>query len=346
MSKQANLSELTEQALAAIAAANSVKDLDAIRVEYLGKKGRLTAQLKTLGQLPAEERSAAGASINAAKQSLQAAIEQQRVGLETAALAERLASEKIDVSLPSRQCECGSAHPVTITLERIQGYFEQIGFSVAEGPEIEDDYHNFEALNIPAHHPARAMHDTFYTRSSKGSAPQVLRTHTSPVQVRVMESQQPPLRIVCPGRVYRCDSDVTHTPMFHQVEGLMIDKDVTFAHLKGVVQAFLRVFFEKDLAVRFRPSYFPFTEPSAEVDIECVMCLGKGCRVCKKTGWLEIMGCGMVHPNVFAHAGIDAEKYTGFAFGIGVERLAMLRYGVNDLRLFFENDVRFLSQFG
>ncbi|MAV75744.1 MAG: phenylalanine--tRNA ligase subunit alpha [Cellvibrionales bacterium] len=346
MSKQANLSELTDQALAAIAAATSVKDLDVIRVEYLGKKGQLTALLKTLGQLPAEERSAAGATINAAKQSVQSAIENQRLALETAALAERLANEKIDVTLPSRQGECGSAHPVSITSERIQAYFEQIGFSVAEGPEIEDDYHNFEALNIPAHHPARAMHDTFYARGVDDSAPQVLRTHTSPVQVRVMESQQPPLRIVCPGRVYRCDSDVTHTPMFHQVEGLMIDENVTFAHLKGVVQTFLRVFFEKELAVRFRPSYFPFTEPSAEVDIECVMCSGKGCRVCKHTGWLEIMGCGMVHPNVFAHVDIDAEKYTGFAFGIGVERLAMLRYGVNDLRLFFENDVRFLSQFG
>lgn len=350
MSNQENLQALTDTALKAITTSDSVKALDDIRVDYLGKKGRITEQLKALGKLPKEERSAAGAQINIAKQTVQSAIEDQRVALETADLAARLASEKIDVTLPGRGVETGSAHPVTITIERIQAYFEQIGFSVAEGPEIEDDYHNFEALNIPAHHPARAMHDTFYVRtqgaeSNHQESSHVLRTHTSPVQVRVMENQAPPLRIVCPGRVYRCDSDVTHTPMFHQVEGLMIDENVTFAHLKGVVQEFLRVFFEKELAVRFRPSYFPFTEPSAEVDIECVICSGEGCRVCKKTGWLEIMGCGMVHPNVFSYVGIDADKYSGFAFGIGVERLAMLRYGVNDLRLFFENDVRFLSQF-
>lgn len=349
MSNQENLQALTDTALAAIRAVKSVKSLDDIRVEYLGKKGLITEQLKALGKLPKEERSAAGAQINIAKQAVQMAIEDHRIALETAELAQRLASEKIDVTLPGRAVEVGSSHPVTITIERIQAYFEQIGFSVAEGPEIEDDYHNFEALNIPAHHPARAMHDTFYlkgkTSSASDSASHVLRTHTSPVQVRVMETQSPPLRIVCPGRVYRCDSDVTHTPMFHQVEGLMIDEDVTFAHLKGVVQEFLRVFFEKDLGVRFRPSYFPFTEPSAEVDIECVICSGSGCRVCKKTGWIEIMGCGMVHPNVFSYVGIDSDRYTGFAFGIGVERLAMLRYGVNDLRLFFENDVRFLAQF-
>ena len=355
MSNQDNLQILTDTALSAIKSAESIKTLDDIRVEYLGKKGSITEQLKALGKLPKEERSAAGAQINIAKQAVQRAIEDHRIALETAELAARLASEKIDVTLPSR-CDCGSAHPVTITMQRIQSYFEQIGFSVAEGPEIEDDYHNFEALNIPAHHPARAMHDTFYARKAgtenadkDGGNVQdgahVLRTHTSPVQVRVMETQKPPIRIVCPGRVYRCDSDITHTPMFHQVEGLMIDEDVTFAHLKGVVQEFLRVFFEKDLAVRFRPSYFPFTEPSAEVDIECVICSGKGCRVCKKTGWLEIMGCGMVHPNVFEHVGIDGDVYTGFAFGMGVERLAMLKYGVTDLRLFFENDVRFLSQF-
>ena len=351
MSNDENLQALRDKALAAIKAVNSVKALDDIRVEYLGKKGLITEQLKALGKLPKEERSAAGAKINVAKQAVQSAIEDQRVALETAELAARLASEKIDVTLPGRSVEVGSAHPVSITIERIQAYFEQIGFSVAEGPEIEDDYHNFEALNIPAHHPARAMHDTFYVdhhadrTANEGEATHVLRTHTSPVQVRVMETQTPPLRIVCPGRVYRCDSDVTHTPMFHQVEGLMVDEDVTFAHLKGVVQEFLRVFFEKDLGVRFRPSYFPFTEPSAEVDIECVICSGKGCRVCKKTGWLEVMGCGMVHPNVFSYVNIDTDRYTGFAFGMGVERLAMLRYGVNDLRLFFENDVRFLAQF-
>ncbi len=349
MSNQENLQLLTDTAMAAIKSADSIKALDDVRVEYLGKKGSITEQLKALGRLPKEERSAAGAQINIAKQAVQTAIEDHRTALETAELAARLTSEKIDVTLPSRS-DSGSAHPVTITMQRIQAYFEQIGFSVAEGPEIEDDYHNFEALNIPAHHPARAMHDTFYARKAgvegdTQDGAHVLRTHTSPVQVRVMETQEPPIRIVCPGRVYRCDSDITHTPMFHQVEGLMIDEDVTFAHLKGVVQEFLRVFFEKDLAVRFRPSYFPFTEPSAEVDIECVICSGEGCRVCKKTGWLEVMGCGMVHPNVFSYVNIDTDKYTGFAFGMGVERLAMLKYGVTDLRLFFENDVRFLSQF-
>jgi phenylalanyl-tRNA synthetase alpha chain len=225
-------------------------------------------------------------------------------------------------------------------MERIEALFTSIGFAVAEGPEIEDDYHNFEALNIPAHHPARAMHDTFYF-----DAHRLLRTHTSPVQIRTMEHQQPPVRVIAPGRVYRCDSDVTHTPMFHQVEGLLVDEGVSFADLKGVLDEFLRSFFERDLAVRFRPSYFPFTEPSAEVDIQCVICGGNGCRVCKDTGWLEVLGCGMVHPAVFKHVGVDTERFAGYAFGMGVERLAMLRYGVNDLRLFFENDLRFLQQF-
>lgn len=345
MSEKEKLSELTSNALTQINKTQSLADLDQIRVEYLGKKGLITSQLKTLGKLQPEERSKAGAVINLAKQEVQSAIENQKIYLETKALAERLASEKIDVTLPGRSTEKGSHHPVMTTQQRIQAYFERIGFNVAEGPEIEDDYHNFEALNIPAHHPARAMHDTFYTKPLNGSEPFVLRTHTSPVQIRVMTSKEPPLKIVCPGRVYRCDSDLTHTPMFHQVEGLMVDERVTFAHLKGIVQDFLQVFFEKKLAVRFRPSYFPFTEPSAEVDIECVMCGGKGCRVCKHTGWLEVMGCGMVHPNVFSYVNIDSDKYTGFAFGMGVERLAMLRYGVNDLRLFFENDIKFLSQF-
>ncbi len=341
MSSEDNLQDIAARAGAAITACDSLKALDDIRVSYLGKKGSVTQLLKGLGKLPPEQRSAAGADINRVKQSLQQALEDQKQALETAALAERLASEKIDVSLPGRGDLPGSLHPVTVTIERIQAYFESIGFAVAEGPEIEDDYHNFEALNIPAHHPARAMHDTFYIDKTT-----VLRTHTSPVQVRVMETQPPPIRVICPGRVYRCDSDVTHTPMFHQVEGLLVDTDVTFAHLKGIVQDFLRVFFERDLGVRFRPSYFPFTEPSAEVDIECVICAGEGCRVCKKTGWLEVMGCGMVHPNVFSYAKIDTDTFTGFAFGMGVERLAMLRYGVNDLRLFFENDLRFLGQFG
>lgn len=352
-----NLQALQSDALQAIHAATDAKALDDVRVRVLGKKGSLTAMLKGLGKLAAEERSAAGAEINRVKQTLLGEIEKTKVQLENAKLAERLAAERIDVSLDGRGDLPGSMHPVSRTIERIQSYFEQVGYSIAEGPEIEDDYHNFEALNIPAHHPARAMHDTFYVDSSYFSGTEnshkngqddtkyVLRTHTSPVQVRVMESQSPPIRIVCPGRVYRCDSDLTHTPMFHQVEGLVVDEHVTFAHLKGVVEAFLQVFFEKDLAVRFRPSYFPFTEPSAEVDIECVMCAGKGCRVCSHTGWLEVMGCGMVHPNVFSYANIDAKQYSGFAFGMGVERLAMLRYGVNDLRLFFENDSRFLSQF-
>ena len=357
-SNNPQLEALAAEALAEINAARETVLLDKVRVNYLGKKGSITQLLKALGKLPGDERAAAGAEINRVKQEVQSALEHQRVALENAELAARLASEKIDVSLAGRGRPQGSVHPVTRTIERIQMYFEQVGYAVAEGPEIEDDYHNFEALNIPAHHPARAMHDTFYVSDFIGRASDeseavassndvkyVLRTHTSPVQVRVMENREPPVRIICPGRVYRCDSDLTHTPMFHQVEGLVVDEHVTFAHLKGVIQSFLQVFFEKDLAVRFRPSYFPFTEPSAEVDIACVMCNGQGCRVCKNTGWLEVMGCGMVHPIVFSHVGYDTEKYTGFAFGMGVERLAMLRYGVNDLRLFFDNDVRFLAQF-
>jgi phenylalanyl-tRNA synthetase alpha chain len=242
--------------------------------------------------------------------------------------------------LPGRGQSGAGLHPVTLTLRRIAKIFASIGFQVVEGPEIEDDYHNFGALNIPEHHPARAMHDTFYF-----DAHTVLRTHTSPVQIRVMEANTPPLKVIAPGRVYRCDSDLTHTPMFHQVEGFLVDTDVSFADLKGTIYEFLRAFFEKDSQVRFRPSYFPFTEPSAEVDIECVMCDGKGCRVCGQSGWLEVMGCGMIHPEVFKAVGIDSERYTGFAFGMGVERLAMLRYGINDLRLFFENDLKFLEQF-
>lgn len=252
----------------------------------------------------------------------------------------QLAAQALDVTLPGRGVDVGGLHPVTRTLERIEAFFARVGYQVATGPEIEDDYHNFEALNIPAHHPARAMHDTFYIDNST-----VLRTHTSPVQVRTMKKQAPPIRIICPGRVYRCDSDLTHTPMFHQVEGLVVDRAISFADLKGVVDQFLKAFFEADLPVRFRPSYFPFTEPSAEVDIQCSNCAGAGCRVCSRTGWLEVMGCGMVHPAVFSHCNIDTEEYTGFAFGMGVERLAMLRYGVHDLRLFFDNDLRFLKQF-
>ena len=335
-----NLEQLTEAAKTAIAAAEDGPALEQLRVDYLGKKGQITALLKGLGQLSPEERPAAGAQINVVKQELQALIGARKSELEAAAVGTRLASETIDVTLPGRDSAAGGIHPVTRTMERMEDFFSAIGFDVVEGPEIEDDYHNFEALNIPAHHPARAMHDTFYVDEHT-----VLRTHTSPVQVRVMESGEPPLRIICPGRVYRCDSDLTHTPMFHQVEGLLIDEHSSFADLKGLIEDFLRVFFERELAVRFRPSYFPFTEPSAEVDIQCVNCGGEGCRVCSQTGWLEIMGCGMVHPKVFEYSNIDSERYSGFAFGMGVERLAMLRYGVNDLRLFFDNDLRFLEQF-
>lgn len=335
-----NLDQQVSQALAAIAATDNVQALEQLRVQFLGKKGDFTQLMKQLGSLSAEERPKAGAVINAAKEQVQDALNSRKQLLEDAALNEKLASETLDVTLPGRGQQSGGLHPVTRTLERIEQFFTRIGYDVAEGPEVEDDYHNFEALNIPGHHPARAMHDTFYFNANM-----LLRTHTSPVQIRTMEAQQPPIRIVCPGRVYRCDSDITHSPMFHQVEGLLIDEDVNFADLKGTIEEFLRVFFEKDLAVRFRPSFFPFTEPSAEVDMQCVMCNGDGCRVCKQTGWLEVMGCGMVHPNVLRMSGIDTEKYRGFAFGMGVERLAMLRYGVNDLRLFFDNDLRFLAQF-
>jgi phenylalanyl-tRNA synthetase alpha chain len=335
-----NLETLAQQARDAINQASEGKALEDLRVQYLGKKGEITSLLKGLGKLDPAERPKAGALINVVKQELQDLIGERKQALESAAVAQQLAAERIDVTLGGRGQDSGGLHPVTRTIERIEDFFSQIGFDVVEGPEIEDDYHNFEALNIPAHHPARAMHDTFYIDEST-----VLRTHTSPVQVRVMENEEPPLRVICPGRVYRCDSDLTHTPMFHQVEGLLIDEQSSFADLKGLVEDFLRVFFEKELAVRFRPSYFPFTEPSAEVDIQCVNCGGEGCRVCSHTGWLEIMGCGMVHPKVFEYSNIDTERFSGFAFGMGVERLAMLRYGVNDLRIFFDNDLRFLEQF-
>ena len=338
---QDELDRLVAEAEKAVAAAGDLQGLDQVRVEYLGKKGKLTERMKTLGQLAPEARPKAGQAINQAKQAVQQAIEARKAELKQAALEAKLAAEKVDVTLPGRQIPAGSLHPVTRTLQRIEDLFARMGFEVAEGPEIEDDFHNFEALNIPESHPARAMHDTFYFPDGR-----LLRTHTSPVQIRVMQNAEPPLRVIAPGRVYRCDSDLTHTPMFHQVEGFMVDEQVTFTDLKAILNDFLHRFFEReDLAVRFRPSYFPFTEPSAEADIQCVMCSGKGCRVCSQTGWLEVLGCGMVHPNVFAHVGIDSEKYTGFAFGMGVERLAMLRYGVDDLRLFFENDLRFLKQF-
>ena len=335
-----NLDKRVNEAQAAIAVADAIDSLEQIRIQYLGKKGHMTALMKQLGQLSVEERPKAGQVINQAKQLLQAAISDQKSGLQNAQLISRLKAETIDVTLPGRGQQLGGLHPVSRTLERIEKLFAEMGFEVKTGPEIEDDYHNFEALNIPESHPARAMHDTFYFDPHT-----VLRTHTSPVQIRTMEAQQPPLRVIAPGRVYRCDSDVTHTPMFNQVAGVMVDEEVGYTDLKGILDYFLKQFVEKDLQVRFRPSYFPFTEPSAEADIECVMCGGAGCRVCSHTGWLEVLGCGMVHPEVFRHVGIDSEKYTGFAFGMGVERLTMLRYGVNDLRLFFENDLRFLRQF-
>lgn len=336
-----DLDNLLEQASDSIGRSNDMAALDAVRVAYLGKKGEITAQLKNLGQLPAEERPAAGQAINQVKVKIQALFEARKTALGDAAIASRLESETVDITLPGRRAGAGGLHPVTLTMNRIDKMFGKLGFDVAEGPEVEDDFHNFEALNIPEQHPARAMHDTFYFDDGM-----LLRTHTSPVQIRVMETQEPPYRVIAPGRVYRCDSDLTHTPMFHQVEGLLVDEDVSFSVLKGTLEEFLKMFFEQDdLKTLFRPSYFPFTEPSMEVDISCVMCSGRGCRVCSHTGWLEVLGCGMVHPELFRHTGVDAEKYTGYAFGMGVERLAMLRYGVNDLRFFFENDLRFLQQF-
>ncbi len=331
---------ILEQAQAAVNDARDLRTLDDVRVAYLGKKGALTDLLKGLGKLDPEERPKAGARINEAKAALQQALEKRRAELEHEQLAQTLAEDAVDITLPGRRVERGGLHPVTQAMQRIEEIFVGAGYGVVTGPEIENDYYNFEALNIPAHHPARAMHDTFYFGDGT-----LLRTHTSPSQVHTMEKQAPPIRVICPGRVYRRDSDLTHSPMFHQVEGLVVDRGISFADLKGTVIEFLQKFFEKDLAVRFRPSYFPFTEPSAEVDVQCVHCLGDGCRVCSQTGWLEVMGCGLVHPNVLSMSGIDPEVYSGFAFGFGGDRLAMLLYEVDDLRLFFENDVRFLRQF-
>jgi phenylalanyl-tRNA synthetase alpha chain len=332
--------EVLQQAKSQLEAAESLSQLDQIRVRYLGKKGIFTEYLKALGKMPPDLRPTAGQSINRAKDLFVSALEVRTGILQKDQIEKRLRSEKVDVTLPGRGQLSGGLHPVTLTLRRISKLFKSVGFRIVEGPEIEDDYHNFEALNIPKHHPARAMHDTFYIDDHR-----LLRTHTSPVQVRVMENEAPPLRIIAPGRVYRCDSDLTHTPMFHQVEGFLVDEDISFADLKGVLYEFLSLFFEMDIPVRFRPSFFPFTEPSAEVDIRCVMCGGNGCRVCSQTGWLEVLGCGMIHPRVFEFVDIDPEQYTGFAFGMGVERLSMLRYGIDDLRMFFENDLSFLEQF-
>jgi phenylalanyl-tRNA synthetase alpha chain len=334
------LSALIEAARLEIAGAGSMDALEQIRVRLLGKKGEITAQLKALGGMEPDARRAAGAKINEAKEALTTALDARRSALERDELARQLAADAIDVTLPGRGQSGGGLHPLTRVRRRIEQIFRGAGFTVVDGPEIEDDWHNFEALNIPANHPARAMHDTFYFPDGR-----LLRTHTSPVQVHVMEREKPPIRIIVPGRVYRIDSDMTHTPMFHQVEGLVVDEGISFANLKAILHHFLRELFEKDVKLRLRPSYFPFTEPSAEVDVSCVACGGSGCRVCKNTGWLEIAGCGVVHPNVLTAVKIDPERYTGYAFGMGLDRLTMLRYNVNDLRLFFENDLRFLRQF-
>ena len=323
-----DISALLDEGRTAVASSDSLPALDEVRVRYLGKKGVLTQQLKQLGTLPAAERPQAGQAINRAKQALQADIEARKAALHDAALEAEIASQSVDVTLPGRGIEPGGPHPVTRTMDRMEEIFRRAGFAVYSGPEIEDEFHNFEALNIPESHPARAMHDTFYFPSGH-----LLRTHTSPVQIRAMRDDGVPIRMIAPGKVYRCDSDQTHTPMFNQVEGLVVDEGISFANLKAVLHGFLETFFERQVQLRFRPSYFPFTEPSAEVDVSW------------GEGWLEVLGCGMVHPRVLEHVGVDTEKYTGYAFGMGVERLAMLRYGVDDLRLFFENDLRFLRQF-
>jgi len=336
-----DIDSLVSQATTEIKSAEDPNALDQVRVQYLGKKGSLTEQLKALKNVPADQRKVVGQTINKAKQSLQQSIEARKNELQDLVLQKKLAEESIDITLPGRGRPNGGLHPITQSIQRIESFFHAQGFITADGPEIEDDYHNFEALNIPDNHPARAMQDTFYFDPKT-----LLRTQTSSVQIRVMENDEPPFRIISSGRVYRCDFDITHTPMFHQVEGLLVDENVSFADLKGTLVAFMREFFEvEDLQLRFRPSYFPFTEPSAEIDIQCVSCRGEGCRICSQTGWLEVGGCGMVHPQVLKNVGVDNEKYVGYAFGMGADRLTMLRYGINDLRLMFENDLRFLSQF-
>lgn len=338
----ATLENILGRAKKDIISANDLSSLDLTRIKYLGKKGELSALLKELGKLPPEERPSQGALINEQKKELVELLEVRKLEIRARVEEDKEKSEFIDITLPGIGPSTGALHPITQVLNRIENFFSAVGFSVVEGPEIEDDYHNFEALNIPKHHPARAMHDTFYFNKEL-----LLRTHTSPVQVRVMEEQKPPIKIICPGRVYRVDQpDPSHLPMFHQVEGLVVDTNVTFADLKGMIIQFLRAFFEKEgLEIRFRPSYFPFTEPSAEVDVSCVNCDGKGCRVCSHTGWLEVMGSGMVHPRVLEYAGINSEEYTGLAFGMGPDRLAMLRYNISDLRYYLDNDLRFLDQF-
>ena len=337
---QNQLNSLRANAQNSIADAKDLTSLEQLRVHYLGKKGELTNLLKSVSDSPVEQRPEMGKLVNELKRELQAMLDLRLIELEAQALEQKLNSQRIDISLPGRGKALGSTHPVTQVRQRLEALFKSIGFSVESGPEIENEYYNFEALNIPDNHPARAMHDTFYCGEGL-----LLRTHTSPSQIRVMEQQKPPIRIITPGRVYRRDSDHTHTPMFHQIEVLVVDEHCNFANLKAFVQDFLNSFFEKEVKLRFRPSYFPFTEPSAEIDIACVMCEGKGCRVCKETTWLEVLGCGMIHPKVLANVGIDSEKYSGYAMGMGIDRLAMLYYAIPDLRLLFENDLRFLRQF-
>jgi phenylalanyl-tRNA synthetase alpha chain len=336
----ADLTALTGQALDEVAACRDLAALDEARVRWLGKKGTFTEQLKSLGRLAATERPAAGARINEARDRVQGAIETRRVELERAEVERQLLAGRIDVTLPGRGEEPGGLHPVTQARLRIESLFRNAGFEIASGPEIEDDFHNFTALNIPPDHPARALHDTFYFPDGR-----LLRTHTSPVQIRALLARGAPLAVIAPGRVYRHDSDMTHSPMFHQLEGLVVDENISFANMKAVLHGFLQAFFDRELKMRLSPSYFPFTEPSADVAMSCVFCDGGGCRTCKHSGWLELAGCGMVHPHVLRAGGVDPERYTGYAFGAGIDRLAMLRYAVNDLRLFFENDLRFLRQF-
>ncbi len=335
-----DLESLVKRTLADIGSSADLAALDAVRVAALGRKGALTGFLKELGKLPDAERRAAGTAVNEARARVEAALEERRAELQSADLARALSAGALDVTLPGRGQAPGGLHPITRTRLRIEAIFRRAGFTIAEGPEVEDDFHNFGALNIPENHPARAMHDTFYFGDGR-----LLRTHTSPVQIRALRHHGVPIRVIAPGPTYRHDNDLTHTPMFHQVEGLAIDEDISLANLKGLLAGFVEQFFEKPRELRFRPSYFPFTEPSAEVDVQCVFCDGAGCRVCKQTGWLEILGCGMVHPNVLAACDVDPERWQGYAFGMGIERPAMLRYAVNDLRLFFENDLRFLAQF-
>ena len=335
-----DLKALREQAEAELRKAETEEELQEIRTRYLGRKGLLTGLLRNIGNVPSEERPQFGRQCNEVKETLSAGIDQVLAGLASSKKEDLLQREKIDVTLPGRGVRHGRLHPVTQVREEICRIFAGFGFSVVEGPEVELDYYNFEALNIPKDHPARDMQDTFYVEDNI-----VLRTHTSPVQVRIMEMRKPPVRILSPGRVYRRDSDISHTPMFHQIEGLLVDRGITFSDLRGVLTVFLKQFFGEDTALRFRPSFFPFTEPSAEVDIRCVICSGQGCRVCGQSGWLEILGSGMVDPEVFKNVGYDPEEFTGFAFGLGLERIAMLKFGISDIRLFFESDMRFLEQF-